>query len=93
VLGFYSGVSRTISSALVPGWFGTKHIGSIHGAMTFMGVLASAAGPIALALTESATGSFRTAALLWCGVPLLGAAVATRNRLPTFNEEPVIATN
>jgi len=93
VLGFYSGVSRTISSALVPGWFGTKHIGSIQGAMTFMGVLASAAGPIALALTESATGSFRTAALVWCGVPLIGAAIATRNRLPTFHEEPVIATN
>ena len=92
VLGFYSGVSRTISSALVPGWFGTKHIGSIHGAMTFMGVLASAAGPIALALTESATGSFRTAALVWCGVPLIGVALATRNRLPNFHEEPVIAT-
>ncbi len=89
MLGFNSGVIRTLSSALVPGWFGTKHIGSIQGAMTFMGVLASAAGPIALALTESATGSFRTAALVWCGVPLVGAALATRNRLPTFSREPV----
>ncbi len=89
VLGFYSGVTRTLGSALVPGWFGTKHIGSIQGAMTFMGVLASAAGPIALALTESMTGSFRTAALVWCGVPLVGAAIAARNRLPTFSREPV----
>ena len=52
--------------------------------MTFIGVLASAAGPIAFALTESATDSFRTSATLWAVVPLTAAFFALSKRpIPT----------
>lgn len=82
--GLQAGTVRTLGAALIPKWFGTKHLGSIQGAMTFLGVLASAAGPIAFSLTESATGSFRTSATLWAVVPLVAAAFALSKRpVPT----------
>ena len=71
---------RTLGAALIPKWFGTRHLGSIQGAMTFLGVLASAAGPIAFSLTETATGSFRSAATLWAMAPIVAAAFALSKR-------------
>jgi|DEB0MinimDraft_10_1074344.scaffolds.fasta_scaffold00145_18 MFS family permease len=80
VLGIHSGMSRTIGAALIPTWFGTLHIGAIQGALTFLGVLASAAGPIAFSLTESATGSFRTSAGLWALAPAIAFFFALSKR-------------
>ncbi|MEM9465872.1 MAG: MFS transporter [Actinomycetota bacterium] len=83
-LGLQSGMVRTLGAALLPAWFGTRNLGAIQGAMTFIGVLASAAGPIAFALTESATDSFRTSATLWALVPLTAAFFALSKRpIPT----------
>ena len=83
-LGLQSGMVRTLGAALLPAWFGTRNLGAIQGAMTFIGVLASAAGPIAFALTESATDSFRTSATLWAVVPLTAAFFALSKRpIPT----------
>ena len=79
-LGLQSGMVRTLGAALLPAWFGTRNLGAIQGAMTFIGVLASAAGPIAFALTESATDSFRTSATLWALVPLLATFFALSKR-------------
>lgn len=78
--GLQAGTVRTLGAALIPKWFGTRHLGSIQGAMTFLGVLASAAGPIAFSLTESATGSFRNAATLWAMAPIVAAAFALSKR-------------
>ena len=80
IFGLMSGTMRTLGAALVPKWFGLDHIGSIQGALMFIGVLASAAGPIAFSVTASATGSFRSTALLWAALPLLGAVFAATNR-------------
>ena len=79
-LGLQSGMVRTLGAALLPAWFGTRHLGAIQGAMTFLGVLASAAGPIAFSLTESAAGSFRTSATLWALVPIIAAFFALSKR-------------
>lgn len=78
--GLQAGTVRTLGAALIPTWFGTKHLGSIQGAMTFLGVLASAAGPIAFSLTETATGSFREAATLWAAAPIVAAVFALSKR-------------
>ena len=86
-LGLQSGMVRTLGAALLPAWFGTRNLGAIQGAMTFIGVLASAAGPIAFALTESATDSFRTSATLWAVVPLTAAFFALSKR-PTPTPTP-----
>ncbi len=76
VFGLTAGATRTLGAALIPAWFGVLHIGSIQGSLTFIGVVGSALGPIAMSLTESATGSFRTAAVLWAAVPLATALFA-----------------
>ena len=78
--GLQAGMVRTLSAALIPSWFGTRHLGAIQGAMTFLGVLASAAGPIAFSVTESAAGGFREAATLWAAVPLIAATFALSKR-------------
>lgn len=78
--GFQAGTVRTLGAALIPTWFGTRHLGSIQGSMTFLGVLASAAGPIAFSLTETASGSFRQSATLWMMAPLIAAAFALSKR-------------
>jgi MFS family permease len=82
--GLQAGTVRTLGAALIPQWFGTRNLGSIQGAMTFLGVLASAAGPIAFSLTQTATGSFRNAATLWAIAPIVAAAFALSKRpIPT----------
>ena len=82
VFGLTAGATRTLGAALIPKWFGVAHIGSIQGALTFIGVLGSAAGPIALSVTEGFTGSFRDAAIVWAVVPLAAAfLVALPHRL------------
>ena len=78
--GLQAGTVRTLGAALIPMWFGTRHLGSIQGAMTFLGVLASAAGPIAFSLTETASGSFQNAATLWAVAPLIAAVFALSKR-------------
>ncbi|HAB57895.1 MAG TPA: MFS transporter, partial [Acidimicrobiaceae bacterium] len=35
-LGLQSGMIRTLGAALLPAWFGTRHLGSIQGAMSFI---------------------------------------------------------
>ena len=83
-LGLQSGMVRTLGAALLPAWFGTRNLGAIQGTMTFVGVLASAAGPIAFSLTQSATDSFRTSATLWAIVPLVAMLFALSKRpVPT----------
>ena len=83
-LGLQSGMVRTLGAALLPAWFGTRNLGAIQGTMTFVGVLASAAGPIAFSLTQSATDSFRTSATLWAFVPLVAMLFALSKRpVPT----------
>ena len=79
-LGFQSGMVRTLGAALLPAWFGTRHLGSIQGTMSFIGVLPSAAGPIAFSLTESTTDSFRSTATLWAVAPLLAMVFALSKR-------------
>ena len=79
-LGLQSGMVRTLGAALLPAWFGTRHLGSIQGTMSFIGVLASAAGPIAFSLTESTTDSFRSTATLWAVAPLLAMVFALSKR-------------
>ncbi len=69
VLGAAGGAVRTTSAALLPAWYGTTHLGSIQGLLTLFSVASSAVGPVALALTESAAGSYRPALLILSVLP------------------------
>ncbi len=75
-LGAAAGGQRPIAATVLPRWFGLANIGAIQGIATFVAVGASAAGPLALSLTQGWLGSYSTAAFLLALVPLgIGAAV------------------
>jgi MFS family permease len=75
-LGTAGGASRSVGATLLPRWFGTAHIGAISGAFTFLGVAASALGPVAFSIARDATGNYDQAALVFAAVPTLVAVVA-----------------
>lgn len=64
VLGAAAGSINTVTNALLPLWFGTRHLGSIHGTIRVLGSGASAIGPVALALLEAQFGSYPPAILM-----------------------------
>ena len=64
------GAMQAMTRTLVPKWFGTGHIGSIQGLLTFFGVAASAIGPVALAVAENSFGSYPPALVLLSILPL-----------------------
>ncbi len=80
-LGSVGGSVRAALSTMVPGYFGTGHIGSIQGLITVANVAGSAVGPVVLAVTESATGSYRSANLILAVIPVLATAICLFNRV------------
>ncbi len=79
VLGAMGGGVRTATATLLPAWFGTAHLGSIQGLLTFFVVASSATGPVTLALLESAFGSYPRALLLLAVIPLAAFVNALRD--------------
>lgn len=68
-LGAAGGAVRTVTSALMPEWFGTSHLGSIQGLLTLLNVAASAVGPVALALLQERTNAYPPAVLILGIIP------------------------
>ena len=66
------GASRTVTSTLLPRWFGVAHIGAIQGTTTLVNVASTALGPVMLAVARDFSGNYSVAA--W--FVLLPAAVA-----------------
>jgi MFS family permease len=77
-LGAAAGAQRPLAATVLPRWFGLANIGAIQGLSTFIGVGASAMGPLAFSLVRSGVGQYRTTALLFAVIPLvIGAASLT----------------
>jgi MFS family permease len=77
-LGAAAGAQRPLAATVFPRWFGLANIGAIQGLSTFIGVGASAIGPVAFSLVRSGIGEYRTTALWFAIIPLLiGAASLT----------------
>jgi MFS family permease len=70
VLGAAGGSQRPLASTILPRWFGLANIGAIHGVSTFVGVGASAAGPVILSLARSAAGGYGVATAIFAIVPI-----------------------
>jgi len=92
VLGSVGGSVRAALSTMVPGYFGTGHIGSIQGLITVANVAGSAVGPVVLAVTQSATGSYRSANLILAVIPVLATVVCLFNRVLEPRVGPVPGT-
>ena len=71
-LGAAGGASRTVTSTLLPRWFGVGHIGAIQGTTTLITVASTAIGPVMLAVARDGSNTYSVAA--W--FVLLPAAVA-----------------
>lgn len=69
VLGAMGGAVRTTVATLLPSWFGTAHLGSIHGSLNLFGVGASALGPVVLAVVEAGYGSYPPAVITLSVIP------------------------
>ena len=83
VLGATGGAVRTAMAALLPAWFGTGHLGSIQGSMTFFDVGASALGPITLAVASDIFGGYSSALLALAVVPVALMLISLRTVRPT----------
>ncbi len=90
-LGASIGSISTVSSTLVPRWFGIAHLGSIQGILTFAGVASSALGPLAVSIGASAAGGYQAASLVFAVVPVVVgiAAWLWRPRQPERRRDPV----
>lgn len=69
VLGAAGGAQRPLASTILPRWFGLANIGAIQGVSTFVGVGASAAGPVVLSLANTAAGGYGTATVIFAIIP------------------------
>lgn len=78
-LGATAGAGRAALSTMLPGYFGTDHIGSIQGVMTVTAVAGSAIGPVALALAEERLGSYQSANLALLVLPVLALLFTLTN--------------
>ncbi len=79
-LGATGGATRAALATMLPGYFGTAHIGSLSGIMTVTGVAGSAVGPVTLALVEARLGSYQAANLAMLVLPLLTLLFTLTNR-------------
>ena len=86
VVGAAAGTLRPLVATVLPRWYGLGHIGSIQGVSSFIGVGASAIGPVMLALVNDVTGNYAEAALFFIPIPVV-LLIAT-----LFVSEPVRRT-
>lgn len=84
VLGAMGGGVRTTASVLLPRWFGTRNLGSIQGALTFLGVAASALGPVTLALSVDLFGSYPPAVFALAALPVAAMIFALVDTEPAL---------
>lgn len=76
VLGCAGGASRSVGATLLPRWFGTAHIGAIQGTSSFIGVGASALGPVAFSVARDLTGGYEQATTVFALIPIAVAVAA-----------------
>ena len=85
-LGAAGGATRTVSTTLLPRWFGLGHIGAIQGTSTLITVASTALGPVVFAVTRDAFGSYGVAAA-WLALIPIGVGVAASMLRPMREPE------
>ena len=82
VLGATSGLSRIVSSVIYADYFGRRHLGSIAGLVTPIGVAGTAFGPLLFGVGRDVMGSYNTVLILSAIIPLLLGITALFLRKP-----------
>jgi nitrate/nitrite transporter NarK len=89
LLGAAGGSIRAVEAATFPRFYGTRHIGSIRGFVTALGVGATAFGPLLFASAFDAQDSYDSVLVASAGLPVVLAVAAVSVPLP---RNPVTAT-
>jgi MFS transporter, OFA family, oxalate/formate antiporter len=71
VLGATSGLSRIVGSVIWANYFGRRHLGSIAGLVTPIGVAGTAFGPLLFGVGRDLMGTYNTVLILSAILPLL----------------------
>ncbi|MDX1692086.1 MAG: MFS transporter [Acidimicrobiia bacterium] len=87
-LGAAGGAARSVTSTLLPRWFGTGHIGSVQGTATFLNVASTSLGPVAFAVARDLAGDYEGAALWFALLPVAAGLAAAV--LPKVTAESVV---
>lgn len=87
VLGSAAGAINTVTNALLPLWFGTRHLGSIQGTLRVLNAGASAIGPVTLALLQAQFGSYPPAILVVSGLALAAMLFSLTRPFPSGGSE------
>jgi MFS family permease len=82
LLGAAAGSIRAVEAATFPRYFGTRHIGSIRGLVTALGVGATAFGPLLFASVFDTQGSYTDVLLVSAVLPILIGMAAIAVPLP-----------
>jgi MFS family permease len=82
LLGAAGGSIRAVEAATFPRYFGTRHIGSIRGVVTALGVGATAFGPLLFAWAFDTQGSYTAVLVASVALPALIAIAAIIVPLP-----------
>ena len=80
-LGAAAGAQQPLAATVLPRWFGLANIGAIQGLSTFIGVAASAIGPVGLSLARAWADGYSSATLILATIPLvvgLASLVSTK---------------
>ncbi len=81
-LGVAGNAFRTVEAAVLPRWFGTARLGAARGVVHAVAVVASALGPLVLALGRAGADSYRPVLLALTPLPLLLTVVLVVVREP-----------
>ena len=76
-LGAAGGASRTVTSTLLPRWFGVTHIGAIQGSLSLINVSSTAIGPVLFSVTRDLVGGYGQAAAWLAVIPIVVGLGAT----------------
>lgn len=82
LLGAAGGSIRAVEAATFPRYYGTRHIGSIRGFVTALGVGATAFGPLLFAAAFDTQGTYTAVLASSAALPILIAVAALVVRLP-----------
>ena len=87
-LGAAAGAQRPLAATVLPRWFGLANIGAIQGVSTFVGVGASAVGPVALSLGRTWLDGYGEAALAFTVLPVAVGLAALTLKEPSASGRP-----
>ena len=88
IFGVNNAASMTLFAFLWPRYFGRRHLGSIQGTGTTIGVVGASVGPLPLGIAFDLFGSYGETLLILAAIPIVCAVLALFIRAPHLQPVP-----